>query len=246
MKVTEADPDWYTASTKNTSGLLVIAKSETPWPHWPKEFFRPDHERKYSALVWGDFKEDEGTIIGNVGRSLKDRKIMDVFPSGEHGKHAVTHYKVVERFGYVTLIECKLETGRTHQIQCTWNLQVIRFSTMKLYGGNRIPKGTTFTTTSNSSTNCFELLPTSTARIKHLDLFIRQTKKKCFWMSFAGRFFQRYRKVEKLREVRKRINFFSLLNSSSFHFQQRNQNCCNLSRHGTKYHALQESVRSDG
>ena len=103
---------------KNTTGLMVIAKTEFVLTHLAKQFFDRSTERRYNALVWGDVKEDTGTVIGNIGRSLKNRKVMAVFPEGsEHGKHAVTHFTVLQRFGLVTLIECKLETGRTHQIR---------------------------------------------------------------------------------------------------------------------------------
>ena len=102
---------------KNTSGILVVAKTERAMTILAKKFEDRDLNRKYIALVWGDVKEDEGTITGNIGRSLKNRKVMDVFPDREYGKHAVSHYKVLERFGYTTLVECKLETGRTHQIR---------------------------------------------------------------------------------------------------------------------------------
>ncbi|HNP49188.1 MAG TPA: RluA family pseudouridine synthase [Bacteroidia bacterium] len=166
---------------KNTSGLLVIAKSENAMTALAKEFFDRTIERKYSALVWGDFKEDEGTIIGNVGRSLKDRKIMDVFPSGEHGKHAVTHYKVVERFGYVTLIECKLETGRTHQIRVHMKFAGHPLFNDETYGGNRILKGTTFTRYKQFIDNCFELLPRQALHAQTLGFIHPTTKEKMFF-----------------------------------------------------------------
>ncbi len=102
---------------KNTSGILLIAKNELAQTRLAKTFFDRKIDRLYHALVWGDLKEDEGTITGHIGRSLKNRQVMEVFPDGAHGKHAVTHYRVLERFGYVTLVECKLETGRTHQIR---------------------------------------------------------------------------------------------------------------------------------
>lgn len=166
---------------KNTSGLLVIAKSENAMTALAKEFFDRTIERKYSALVWGDFKEDEGTIIGNVGRSLKDRKIMDVFPSGEHGKHAVTHYKVIERFGYVTLIECKLETGRTHQIRVHMKFAGHPLFNDETYGGNRILKGTTFTRYKQFIDNCFELLPRQALHAQTLGFIHPTTKEKMFF-----------------------------------------------------------------
>ena len=102
---------------KDTSGLLVVAKTEFAMAHLSKQFYDRTTERLYYALVWGNVIEDEGTIEGNIGRSLKNRLQMDVFPDGDFGKHAVTHYKVIERFSYVTLVQCKLETGRTHQIR---------------------------------------------------------------------------------------------------------------------------------
>ena len=105
---------------KNTSGIIVVAKTSHALVHLQKQFYDRITSRRYRALVWGDFDQDDGTITGNIGRSLRNRKVMDVFPEGEeYGRHAVTHYTVLERFGYVTLVECRLETGRTHQITST-------------------------------------------------------------------------------------------------------------------------------
>ncbi len=154
---------------KNTSGIMVVAKSEIAMTKLAQDFFDRNLDRKYIALVWGDFKEDSGTVVGNIGRHLKDRKLMDVFPEGsEYGKHAVTHYKVLERFGYVTLIECKLETGRTHQIRA--HMQHIGHSLFNddTYGGNRILKGTTFAKYKQFVDNCFELLPRHALHAKSL------------------------------------------------------------------------------
>jgi 23S rRNA pseudouridine1911/1915/1917 synthase len=154
---------------KNTSGIMVVAKSETAMVKLAKDFFDRNLDRIYYALVWGDFKEDEGTITGNIGRHLKDRKKMDVFPSdSEEGKHAVTHYKVLERFGYVTLIQCKLETGRTHQIRA--HMQHIGHSLFndETYGGNRILKGTTFAKYKQFVDNCFDILPRHALHAKSL------------------------------------------------------------------------------
>jgi 23S rRNA pseudouridine1911/1915/1917 synthase len=154
---------------KNTSGIMVVAKTERAMMKLAKDFFDRNLERRYVALVWGDFKEDEGTVVGNIGRHLKDRKLMDVFPEdSEFGKHAVTHYKVLERFGYVTLIECKLETGRTHQIRV--HLQHIGHSLFNddTYGGNRILKGTTFAKYRQFVENCFEMLPRHALHAKSL------------------------------------------------------------------------------
>jgi len=154
---------------KNTSGIMVVAKSEIAMTKLAQDFFDRNLDRIYIALVWGDFKEDSGTVVGNIGRHLKDRKLMDVFPEGsEYGKHAVTHYRVLERFGYVTLIECKLETGRTHQIRA--HMQHIGHSLFNddTYGGNRILKGTTFAKYKQFVENCFQLLPRHALHAKSL------------------------------------------------------------------------------
>jgi 23S rRNA pseudouridine1911/1915/1917 synthase len=153
---------------KNTSGILVIAKNELSMTKMAKKFFDRDIDRTYAALVWGDLKEDKGTIKGNIGRSLKDRKKMAVFPNGDHGKNAVTHWKVLERFGYVTLIECKLETGRTHQIRVHMEYFGHPLFNDDRYGGDRILKGTTFTKYKQFVQNCFELLPRHALHAKSL------------------------------------------------------------------------------
>jgi 23S rRNA pseudouridine1911/1915/1917 synthase len=154
---------------KNTSGIMVVAKSETAMVKLAKDFFDRNLDRIYYALVWGDFQEDEGTITGNIGRHLKDRKKMDVFPpESEEGKHAVTHYKVLERFGYVTLIQCKLETGRTHQIRA--HMKYIGHSLFndEVYGGDRILKGTTFAKYKQFVENCFTIMPRHALHAKSL------------------------------------------------------------------------------
>ncbi len=129
---------------KNTTGLMVVAKTEIALSHLARQFFERTTERTYNALVWGDVAEEEGTITGHIGRSAKDRKVFMVYPEGDQGKHAVTHYKVLERFGYVTLVQCKLETGRTHQIRV--HLKHIGHTLFNdfEYGGDQILKGTTF------------------------------------------------------------------------------------------------------
>ena len=144
---------------KNTSGIMVLAKNEMAMTKLAKQFFDRTIDRKYIALVWGNVNDDEGTITGHIGRDLKNRKVFTVFPNGDYGKHAVTHYKVIERFGYVTLIECKLETGRTHQIRV--HLKYIGHTLFNdnEYGGNEILKGTTFAKYKQFVNNCFELLP---------------------------------------------------------------------------------------
>ena len=129
---------------KNTSGLLVIAKDEQTHARLAKQFFDHTIQRRYVALVWGNFDEDEGTITGNIGRSPRDRQKMFVFADGSDGKHAVTHWKVLRRYGYVTLVECRLETGRTHQIRVHMAWIGHPLFNDERYGGDRILKGTTF------------------------------------------------------------------------------------------------------
>lgn len=144
---------------KDTSGLLLIAKNEESQAYLAKQFFEHTIERKYNALVWGDFGEDEGTIVGNLARSQKDRRVMAVYDDPEIGKHAVTHWKVKERFGYVTLVECVLETGRTHQIRAHMKHIGHPLFNDETYGGNIILKGTTFSKYKQFVMNCFEMLP---------------------------------------------------------------------------------------
>lgn len=143
---------------KDTTGLLLVAKNEYTQTCLAKQFFEHTIERKYNALVWGTFKQDSGTIEGNVGRSLKDRKVMTVFPEGDYGKHAVTHWKVVRRFSYVTLIECMLETGRTHQIRVHMKHTGHPLFADSTYGGDQILKGTTSGKYRQFVNNCFQLL----------------------------------------------------------------------------------------
>ena len=144
---------------KDTSGLLLVAKNEIAQTKLAKQFYDHTVDRKYHALVWGDFLEDSGTITGNIGRSLKDRKVMTVFPNGDYGKHAVTHHRVVERFGYITLVECQLETGRTHQIRAHMRWIGHPLFNDATYGGHLILKGNTTTKYKQYITNCFQMLP---------------------------------------------------------------------------------------
>lgn len=153
---------------KNTSGIMVIAITEGALNKLAKQFFHRTTEREYIAIVWGVVKEEEGTITGNIGRSLKNRKVMTVFPEGDYGKHAVTHYKVIERLGYVTVVSCKLETGRTHQIRA--HFQYIGhplFNDLE-YGGDKILKGTLFTKYRQFVHNCFEACPRQALHAKRL------------------------------------------------------------------------------
>ncbi len=144
---------------KNTSGLLVVAKNERAHARLAKQFFDHTISRRYMALVWGDFAEDEGVIEGNIGRSQKDRLKMAVFPDGEQGKHAVTHWRVLERLGYVTLVECRLETGRTHQIRVHMESIGHPLFGDERYGGDRILRGTTFAKYKQFVENCFAIMP---------------------------------------------------------------------------------------
>lgn len=153
---------------KNTSGIMIVAKSEIAQMKLAANFFEHSIDRRYRALVWGDFKEDEGTIVGNVGRNPKDRLVMTVFPDGDAGKHAVTHYKVIERFGYVTLIECRLETGRTHQIRVHMKYAGHPLFNDESYGGDEILKGTTFTKYKQFISNCFKAIPRQALHAKSL------------------------------------------------------------------------------
>lgn len=144
---------------KDTSGLLVVAKTEIAKNKLAKQFFDKTTKRRYKALVWGVVDDEEGTVTGHIGRHVKDRMQMDVFPDGELGKHAVTHYRVIERIGYVTFIECQLETGRTHQIRAHMkHIGHVLFNDER-YGGDQILKGTTFTKYKQFVNNCFEICP---------------------------------------------------------------------------------------
>lgn len=144
---------------KDTSGLLVIAKTEFAMNHLAQQFHNRTTRRIYTALVWGNVEDDHGTVSGNIGRHLTDRMQMAVFPDGSHGKHALTHYTVVERFGYVTLLECRLETGRTHQIRAHMKFIGHTLFNDERYGGDRILKGTTFTKYRQFVDNCFQICP---------------------------------------------------------------------------------------
>lgn len=143
---------------KDTSGLLLVAKNEEAQVGLAKQFFDHTIERKYNALVWGDFEEDSGTIVGNLARSPRDRRVMAVCDD-EHGKTAITHWNVLERFGYVTLVECVLETGRTHQIRAHMRHIGHPLFSDASYGGDAILKGTTFSKYKQFVENCFEICP---------------------------------------------------------------------------------------
>lgn len=166
LQGTESKPLLVHRIDKDTSGLLLVAKNEDAQAVLARQFFYHTIERKYNALVWGDFEEDSGTITGNLGRSPRDRKVMCVYPHEEgvpeeeqKGKHAVTHWRVLERFGYVTLVECVLETGRTHQIRAHMRHIGHPLFSDEAYGGDAIVKGTTFSKYRQFVENCFAVLP---------------------------------------------------------------------------------------
>jgi 23S rRNA pseudouridine1911/1915/1917 synthase len=144
---------------KDTSGILVIAKSELAMTHLAKQFFDHTIERTYLALVWGEPKEDQGTIDAHVGRSAKNRKVMDTFPDGSQGKNAITHWKVLKQLRYVSLIQCNLETGRTHQIRAHMKYLGHPLFNDAMYGGDKVRRGTQFSKYKAFIKNCFELLP---------------------------------------------------------------------------------------
>jgi len=166
---------------KDTSGVLLIAKNEEAQMKLGTQFYHHTIERKYRALVWGDVKEDKGIIEGKIGRSLKNRKVYTVFPNGEYGKEAITHYKVVERFGYVTLVECQLETGRTHQIRVHLKYMGHTLFNDENYGGNEILKGTTFTKYKQFVKNCFKICPRQALHAKSLGFDHPVTGEKLFF-----------------------------------------------------------------
>lgn len=168
---------------KDTTGLMIVAKNETSQTILAAQFFEHSITRRYQALVWGDFADDEGTVEGNIGRSLRDRVAMAVYPDGSQGKDAVTHYKVLERFNYVTLVECRLETGRTHQIRV--HMQYIGHPLFNdaLYGGDRILKGTTFSKYRQFIDNCFNEIPRHCLHAKVLGFVHPTTGKELYFDS---------------------------------------------------------------
>ncbi|MBW6535403.1 MAG: RluA family pseudouridine synthase [Mariniphaga sp.] len=153
---------------KDTSGLMVVAKTEQAKNKLALQFYEKTTERLYQALVWGIPKENQGTITGNIGRSLKNRQVFMVFPDEDYGKHAVTHYKVLKEIGYVSLVECRLETGRTHQIRVHMKHINHPLFNDSNYGGDRILRGTTFTKYKQFVQNCFKLLPRQALHAKTL------------------------------------------------------------------------------
>jgi 23S rRNA pseudouridine1911/1915/1917 synthase len=166
---------------KDTTGLIVIAKTDTAMTNLSAQFKAHTVHRRYIALVWGDMEQDQGTIIANIGRNLRYRKIMDAFPEGDYGKEAITHYKVLERFNYTTVLELRLETGRTHQIRVHMKYIGHPLFNDATYGGDRIVKGTIFAKYKQFVENCFKILPRHALHAKELGFTHPTTKQ---WMQF--------------------------------------------------------------
>lgn len=166
---------------KDTSGLLVIAKSEIALTHLAKQFFDHTIERTYHALVWGEPTEEQGTINVNVGRSLKDRRVTVAFPNGDMGRTAITHYRVLQKLRYVSLVECKLETGRTHQIRAHMKYLGHPLFNDGMYGGSDIVKGTVFSKYKQFVDNCFKIIPRQALHAKTLGFMHPATNQ---WMQF--------------------------------------------------------------
>lgn len=168
---------------KDTSGLLVIAKTELAMTHLARQFFDHSIERTYLALVWGEPSEDEGTIDVNLGRSLKDRRVTTAFPEGDMGRTAITHYKVIKRLRYVSLVQCNLETGRTHQIRAHMQYLGHPLFNDATYGGDRVLKGTIFTKYKQFVDNCFKIIPRQALHARTLGFVHPKTGQK---MSFES------------------------------------------------------------
>ena len=153
---------------KNTSGIMVVAMSELALSHLAKQFFDRTTKREYVAIVWGNVENDEGVVEGHIGRSRRDRLQMEVYPDGSEGKHAITHYKVLQRFGYITVVSCRLETGRTHQIRVHMKYLGHPLFNDERYGGDRILKGTAFSKYKQFIDNCFSACPRHALHAKSL------------------------------------------------------------------------------
>ena len=168
---------------KDTSGLLVIAKTETAITHLAKQFFDHSIERTYQAIVWGIPSPESGTIDVNVGRSLKDRRVTAAFPKGDFGRTAITHYKLLKDLRYVSLIECRLETGRTHQIRAHMKHVGHPLFNDETYGGAQVVKGTMFSKYKQFVENCFKTIPRQALHAKSLGFIHPATGQQMFFDS---------------------------------------------------------------
>lgn len=179
----ESNPLLVHRIDKDTSGIILVAKTEEAQTRLARNFFDHTIERTYQALVWGVPKEDQGTIIGHIGRNLSNRLVMAVFPEGDHGKHAITHYKVIRNFSYVSLIECNLETGRTHQIRAHLKYLGHPLFNDERYGGDKILRGTTSGSYKKFVEENFQLLSRQALHAKSLGFIHPITGKKMLFDS---------------------------------------------------------------
>jgi len=177
MPNNEGRPGLVHRIDKGTSGLLVIAKTEQAMSGLAKQFFDHSIDRTYWALIWGEPKEQKGTINVHVGRSLKDRKITVAFPEGDFGRHAITHYEVIKELRYISLVKCNLETGRTHQIRAHMKYIGHPLFGDTTYGGNKVLKGTRFSKYKSFVDNCFKIMPRQALHAKSLGFVHPITKK---------------------------------------------------------------------
>ncbi|SDK69624.1 23S rRNA pseudouridine1911/1915/1917 synthase [Catalinimonas alkaloidigena] len=179
----EARPGLVHRIDKDTSGLMVVAKTEVAMTHLARQFFDHSIERTYWALVWGEPEPAQGTIDVNLGRSLKDRRVTDAFPAGDIGRRAVTHYQVLKPLRYISLVKCNLETGRTHQIRAHMKYLGHPLFNDATYGGDKILKGTVFSKYKAFVENCFQLLPRQALHAKSLG-FVHPTTRQ--WLQFES------------------------------------------------------------
>lgn len=194
---------------KNTSGLLVLSKTPQAVASLARQFFDHTIERRYIALVWGDVEQDSGTIVAHIGRHQRYRKLFEAYPDGEHGKEAITHYEVLERLGYVTLIACKLETGRTHQIRVHMKHIGHPLFNDELYGGDTIRKGTVYAKYKQFVDNCFEICPRHALHAQSLGFTHPKTKKHVLFEAplpdDMQQLIEKWRSYSKVRTVLKEI-----------------------------------------
>lgn len=188
----EARPGLIHRIDKDTSGLLVIAKTEYAMAHVARQFFEHTTERTYYALIWGIPKETKGTIVGHIGRSARDRKVMAVYTDGSQGKHAVTHYEVLATYKYVSLIKCNLETGRTHQIRAHFQFLGHPLFGDPVYGGDKILRGTTSGSYRAFVEHCLQIIPRQALHAKSLGFQHPRTKQ---WLQFDSELPEDFRTV---------------------------------------------------